>query len=111
MDDVREYGSEEDGIERMDERMGTRRNGTERMGTEPDLSLGSTPCKRQLAYRGLFRQLVDDKELEEIRASVNGGLVLDGDRFKDAIERAVARRVRPSRGGRPRKADGRRSVT
>jgi hypothetical protein len=50
-------------------------------------------------------------ELDEFRASVNGDLVLGGDRFKDAIERAAARRVRPGRGGRPRKAVGRDAVT
>ena len=74
-------------------------------------ALGSTPWERQQAYRALFRKPIDDKELEEIRASVNAGLVLGGERFKDAIERGVARSVRPSRGGRPRKADGRRAVT
>jgi putative transposase len=75
------------------------------------VALGKTPHERQRAYRELFRQPVDDEELDEFRASVNGGLVLGGDRFKDAIERAVARRIRPSKGGRPRKADGRRAVT
>jgi putative transposase len=75
------------------------------------IALGSTPWERQQAYRGLFRQQIDNKELDEIRASVNAGLVLGGDRFKDAIERAVARPVHPSKGGRPRKADGRRAVT
>lgn len=84
---------------------------SERMGTEPGFSLGSTPCERQLAYRGLFRQPIDDRELEKIRASVNAGLVLGGDRFKDAIERAVVRTVRLSKGGRLRKANGRRAVT
>ncbi|MGH8647962.1 MAG: transposase [Burkholderiales bacterium] len=75
------------------------------------VALGSTPWERQHAYRDLFRQPMDDKELEEIRASVNAGLVLGGDRFKDVIEQAVARPVRPAKGGRPRKADGRRAVT
>jgi len=67
------------------------------------VALGTTPYERQRAYRELFRQPLDSEELEEIRASVNEGLVLGGDRFKDAIERAAARRVRPGNGGRPRK--------
>jgi putative transposase len=75
------------------------------------VALGKTPHERQRAYRELFRQPVDDMELDEFRASVNGGLVLGGDRFKDAIEQAVARPVRPSKGGRPKKADARRAVT
>lgn len=75
------------------------------------VALGSTPRKRQQAYRALFRQGIDDKELEEIRASVNAGLVLGGDRFKDAIEQAVVRPLRPAKGGRLRKADRRDAVT
>jgi putative transposase len=75
------------------------------------VALGTTPHERQGTYRELFRQPVDDEELEEIRESVNGGIVLGGDRFKDAIERTLARPVQPSKGGRPRKANGQRAVT
>lgn len=71
------------------------------------LELGATQIERQLAYRELFRHQLDDKELAEIRTSVNGGLVLGEERFKDEIEGVVARRVRPGRGGRPRKTEGR----
>jgi putative transposase len=71
------------------------------------LELGATQIERQLAYRELFRHQLDDKELAEIRISVNGGLVLGEERFKDEIEGVVARRVRPGRGGRPRKTEGR----
>lgn len=69
------------------------------------LALGTTPEERALAYRELFRRRIDDRELEEIRRSVNVGLVLGADPFKNEIERIVARRVRPGRCGRPRKTE------
>jgi putative transposase len=75
------------------------------------VALAATPHARQRAYRELFRQPLDGKDLEEIEASMNGGLVPDGDRFKEAIEPAAARRVRPAKGGRPRKSGGRDAVT
>jgi putative transposase len=75
------------------------------------MALGNTPWERQHAYRGLFRQPLDDKELKAIRASVNAGLVLGGDRLKGAIEKAPARRVRPGKGGQPRRTDSRTAAT
>ena len=68
------------------------------------IKLGTTSLERQLAYRDLFRNQLDSKVLDEIRASINRGLVLGEDSFKDKIEGIVARRVRPAQRGRPRKA-------
>lgn len=68
------------------------------------LGLGVTPEERARAYRELFRHPIDDRVLNEIRRSVNAGLVLGGDPFKDDIEHLLARRVRPGKCGRPRKA-------
>ncbi len=67
------------------------------------LELGTSNPQRQHAYRELFCHHLDDKDLAQIRTSVNGGLVLGEERFKDEIEGMVARRVRPGQSGRPRK--------
>lgn len=65
--------------------------------------LGSSNEERQSAYRELFRTELDSKELAEIRIAANCGWPLGGDRFKDEIERALKRAVRPPRMGRPPK--------
>lgn len=46
------------------------------------------------------RYQLDDAELTEIRASLNKGLAVGAERFKDQIEAAVARSVRPGQAGR-----------
>lgn len=66
------------------------------------LALGSSSVERQAAYRELFRAHVDDDLITDIRASVNKGLALGSERFKDEIERLLGRRVRPGQMGRPR---------
>jgi putative transposase len=65
------------------------------------LSLGCTDKIRQRAYRSLFKAHVDDKMVQEIRTSLNRGLALGNERFKDEIERLVGLRVRPAKMGRP----------
>jgi hypothetical protein len=42
--------------------------------------------------------------LREIRTTVHQCRVLGTERFKDVIERVLARRIRPGKAGRPRKA-------
>jgi len=91
---------------------GARRlHGTHALGHTDDL-IRDHPCylalsedseKRQEAYRELFRSQVDEETLRAIRESVNSGLVLGGDQFKDQIEAALARSVRAGKPGRPRK--------
>ena len=62
--------------------------------------------ERQLTYRGLFATELDEKELSEIRDTVNRGWPLGSDRFKDEIERALQCAARPPTRGRPsRKSD------
>lgn len=64
------------------------------------LALGNTEESRREAYRALFRYQLDDAELTDIRESLNKGLAVGAERFKDQIEAAVARSVRPGQAGR-----------
>ena len=59
------------------------------------------PEDRQQAYGELFRSELDLAELGEIRDTVNTGWPLGSDRFKDEIESAMKRAVRPPKRGRP----------
>ena len=45
----------------------------------------------------------DSEFLAAIRAAVNSGLVLGGERFKDQIEAVLSRSVRAGKPGRPKK--------
>jgi len=65
--------------------------------------LGDGAEARQQAYRALFFNELDAKELAEIRSAVNRGWPLGGERFKDEIERALERAARPPKRGRPAK--------
>jgi putative transposase len=67
------------------------------------LALGTTMQERQTAYRALFQHHLDENLLQEIRATLNQCRVLGTERFKDAMEATLARRVRPGKPGRPRK--------
>ncbi len=68
------------------------------------IALGSTPQERHRAYRELCQQYLDAQVLEEIRTTVHQSRVLGTERFKDAIETALSRRVRLGKAGRPRKS-------
>jgi len=84
--------------------------GTHALGRKDELlrdhplyaALGATTEARQAAYRDLFRYQTDSETLKAIRESVNSGMVLGRERFKDEIEAALGRRVRPSERGRPK---------
>lgn len=67
------------------------------------LALGETREARLTAYRELCRHRLDEKSLSAIRESINRGTPLGSERFKDEIEAALARPVRPGTPGRPRK--------
>lgn len=67
------------------------------------LALGRTAAERQAAYRDLFRTHLDEPMLSTIRTTTNQCLILGSERFKDQIEQALSRRVRPGKAGRPRK--------
>jgi putative transposase len=68
---------------------------------EQYFQLGHTPEERQLAYRGFFVNELDKDALSEIRGSVNRGWPLGSEKFKDEIEGALLRAVRPPKRGRP----------
>jgi putative transposase len=67
------------------------------------LALGNTPQERQQAYQALCQGQISADLFQEIRATLQQGRVLGSERFKDSIEAALARRVRPGKAGRPRK--------
>lgn len=60
------------------------------------LGLGATKCERQLAYRELFRQPLDDRVSAEFRTSGSCDLALAGDRSRDQIKQLA----RPERNAR-----------
>lgn len=67
------------------------------------VALGKDAKERALAYQTLFsHQIDDDDDLKLIRSEANRSGVLGGEQFKDEIEAALARRVRPGKAGRPR---------
>ena len=68
------------------------------------LRLERSKEQRLQAYRNLFNAHVDNGLLEEIRGSVNKGLALGNDRFKDEIESLYGRRIRPARMGRTKES-------
>ncbi len=66
-------------------------------------ALGANPASRCTAYRELFRTNLGEATLKIIRESLNQEVVLGNDRFREYIEKALARRARPGRRGRPSK--------
>ena len=64
--------------------------------------LGKDIEQQQHAYRELFSQSIEQKQLHEIREALNQELVLGRDDFKDKIEQVTKRQTRPGLRGRPR---------
>jgi putative transposase len=65
-------------------------------------SLGSTSIDKYFSYRELFRNHLEDKQIHDIRSSLNQELVLGREGFKDKIEQMLKRQTRPAQMGRPR---------
>ena len=65
------------------------------------LQLGATEAERQVAYRELFKNYIDNDALHEIRESLNHELVLGRSYFKDKIEEVTSRQTRLGIPGRP----------
>ncbi len=65
-------------------------------------NLGSSREARLSAYRALFAAQIEGEMLRDVRDSVNKGLALGNERFKDDVEQLCGRRVRPAKMGRPR---------
>jgi len=66
-------------------------------------SLGNTPFERDAAYRRMMEHGLSQKELMELRDTVNKGWVLGSPAFKKMLETELNRRVQPAKRGRPRK--------
>jgi hypothetical protein len=66
-------------------------------------TLGRTVQERHMAYRALCQEQLHTSLLQNIRAAIHPGRVLGTERFKEAIETVLARRVRLGKAGRPRK--------
>ncbi len=65
-------------------------------------ALGNNAQQRQSAYRELFREHMDNRQIHAIREALNQELVLGREDFKVKIERMTKRQVRPGQPGRPR---------
>jgi len=67
------------------------------------LALGDTPSRRGAAYRAFFQQQFAAPLIDDIRATVNQGLVLVTDRFKTEVEQLTGQSQQPlKRGATPR---------
>jgi len=66
-------------------------------------ALGSDEQARQRAYRALFKASTDEKDLREIRETINKSWVLGSERFKSDVELLLQRQAAP----RPRGGDHR----
>jgi putative transposase len=66
-------------------------------------ALGGSLAARCEAYLALFRVDLEAEVIGEIRDNLNRCRALGSERFKDAIEAALHRKVRPGKPGRPRK--------
>ena len=63
------------------------------------LNLGRSNQCRMSVYRDLFKAHIDEALLKDIRESVNKGLALGNDKFKDEVEELTGRRVIPGKRG------------
>jgi putative transposase len=71
--------------------------------------LGRTPADRQMAYRALFRDALDDRVIDDLRTGTNAGWPIGAARFKQHIAEALGRRVAPLPRGRKPKAETQRA--
>lgn len=75
------------------------------------VSLGKDKPQRARRYREGFKAVLDDQQINDIRASVQTGTPLGNDRFKAEIERLLGVKVGEARRGRPnRKGNNSKSI-
>ena len=67
-------------------------------------ALGKSLINRQTAYKGLFKENIAFKMLDEIREATNKAWPLGSDIFKHKIETLTKRRAKPKAKGRPKKS-------
>jgi putative transposase len=65
------------------------------------MALGRTGEERAAAYRELFKSEVDPALLAQLRQALQESRPFGSERFKDEVEKALGRRVRPGKAGRP----------
>ncbi len=65
------------------------------------LALDNKKAERQLAYRSLFTEVMDESLVEKIRQCTQTGVPLGSDRFKHEIESLLSLKVGHSKRGRP----------
>jgi putative transposase len=68
-------------------------------------TLGTTTEERAAAYRELFRSEIDPVLLAQLRRDLHDCRPFGSEQFKDVVERALGRRVRPGKAGRPKVRD------
>lgn len=68
------------------------------------MRLGQHEEARREAYRGLFKAHLNAEMVNTIRQATNGNLALGESRFQKEVERALDRRARHGRPGRPKAA-------
>ncbi len=66
-------------------------------------ALGRDAGERRVAYRELFRHVLEPGLVDEIRRATNGNYALGDERFAAQVSAALGRRVTPGRSGRPRR--------
>jgi len=59
------------------------------------MELGGATDERLSCYRSLFENQINKTKIEEIRTSLNQGLVLGDQRFKDEIQAITGQRTQP----------------
>jgi putative transposase len=67
------------------------------------LLLGETDEERMAAYRGLFKEKLNQLDIDSIRQSVDTGLPTGNDRFRREIEQALSIKLGHGKRGRPSK--------
>lgn len=65
------------------------------------LSLGASDNARRSAYQGLFKQDLEQKQLEDIRYGVRKGLPTGNDGFRRQVEAALSVKLSNGKRGRP----------
>ena len=65
------------------------------------LSLGNKTADRQLNYQDLFNNCLTEGHLEQIRRTINKGIVLGNERFCEEVAALTGRRIATGKCGRP----------
>jgi putative transposase len=66
-------------------------------------NLGSDPCSRESAYRGLFSDSITIRTLNKVRRATNANLALGNKKFTDEMAALLGRPLTSQQGGRPKK--------